>query len=159
MKSLGDVLRYRNEEVVFRFAADFGVSHADAEEVFLETKRWLWLCATHPSLALPLFSEARAIDEMWHTFLLFSRDYAAFCEEHFGAFVHHCPRTKRDQDAWNARVAADADAARAERRARLRKVYEVVVDELGVATLKKWCEEFPARFRFGPRAVDVTPPT
>ncbi|HEX7667501.1 MAG TPA: hypothetical protein VF407_23375 [Polyangiaceae bacterium] len=148
MKLLDDVLRYENEEVVHRFAADHGISYADASEIFLETKRWLWLSATHRSLALPLFSEARAIDEMWHTFLLFSRDYATFCDESFGFFVHHAPRTKREKDEWDAKIAADPEGARAERREKLRAAYLVVADELGTATLKKWCEEFPARFRF-----------
>lgn len=148
VSSLEDTLRYENAEVVHRFSQDHRISIEDSEEIFLETKRWLWLCATNPDVHLPLFSEARAIDEMWHTFLLFTRDYAAFCETHFGKFVHHHPRTKKEKDAWDARVAADRAGAIAERKEKLRAAYEIVADVLGTDVLQKWCEEFPARFSF-----------
>jgi len=35
------------------------------------------------------------VDEVWHTFILFTREYAAFCREAFGEFIHHVPRTSR----------------------------------------------------------------
>ena len=147
VRPLEDVLRYENDEVVQRFAADHHVSVADAEELFLETKRWLWLCATRiDGPRIPLLSEARAIDMMWHTFIIFTKDYADFCTEYFGVFVHHHPRTRVETNAWNERVAADPVAALAERKALLRGAYETICDELGSATLKKWCEDFPRRF-------------
>lgn len=31
------------------------------------------------------------IDEMWHTFLLFSIDYKQFCETYFKGFIDHKP--------------------------------------------------------------------
>jgi hypothetical protein len=31
------------------------------------------------------------VDEVWHAFILFTSDYAAFCDEVFGRFVHHAP--------------------------------------------------------------------
>ena len=146
---LEEVLRYQNDEVVYRFSVDHDVALADAEEIFLETKRWLWLCAAEPTAKIPLLSEARAIDEMWHTFLLFTDDYARFCETHFGFFVHHFPRTRAEKESWEKEVAEDGDAALVKRRAHLRTAYEIICDRLGTATLKKWCEEFPARFNLG----------
>jgi len=41
--------------------------------------------------------EIAQIDEMWHTFILFTRDYAAFCEGHFGCFLHHVPNEDEEQ--------------------------------------------------------------
>ena len=38
------------------------------------------------------------MDEMWHTFVLFTKEYAAYCEEKFGRFVHHVPTTKAEKD-------------------------------------------------------------
>jgi hypothetical protein len=35
------------------------------------------------------------VDEVWHSFILFTREYAAFCQEAFGQFIHHVPRTSR----------------------------------------------------------------
>ena len=34
---------------------------------------------------------SKPIDEVWHTHILFTRDYAAFCNLVFGEFVHHEP--------------------------------------------------------------------
>jgi len=153
VRPLDEVLRYENDEVVHRFTADHGIEKADAEEIFLETKRWLWLCASEMASAengigerIPLLSEARVIDLMWHTFLLFTRDYADFCQKYFGFYVHHHPRTHVEKMAWERRVAEDRDAALAERRAMLRKAYVAVCDRLGERTLQKWCEDFPMRF-------------
>jgi hypothetical protein len=151
---LEEVLSYQNPDVVARFAVDYGVAVAQAEEIFTELKRWLWLCAERKReleagadfFVVPLFNEAYAIDLMWHTFLLFTEDYAAFCARYFGFFVHHRPRPESEREAWLAKVAADPEGARAERRASLRRVYEYLYERLGPAILKKWCEEFPRRF-------------
>jgi hypothetical protein len=35
------------------------------------------------------------VDEVWHAFILFTREYAEFCQDTFGMFLHHVPRTSR----------------------------------------------------------------
>jgi hypothetical protein len=35
------------------------------------------------------------IDIVWHTFLLFTAEYADFCDRYIGRFVHHVPVTSR----------------------------------------------------------------
>lgn len=37
---------------------------------------------------------SEAVDEVWHDLILFTREYAAFCEEHVGKFLHHSPNTE-----------------------------------------------------------------
>lgn len=34
---------------------------------------------------------SRDVDEVWHTFILFTRDYTDFCNEVFGRYIHHQP--------------------------------------------------------------------
>lgn len=34
---------------------------------------------------------SRRVDLVWHEFILFTRLYAAFCQEYFGKFIHHEP--------------------------------------------------------------------
>ena len=34
------------------------------------------------------------IDEMWHSFILFTDSYHEFCEKNFGAYLHHFPFTR-----------------------------------------------------------------
>jgi hypothetical protein len=31
------------------------------------------------------------VDEVWHQFVLFTREYGSFCDGHLGGFVHHRP--------------------------------------------------------------------
>jgi hypothetical protein len=33
------------------------------------------------------------VDELWHSFILFTPQYLSFCEDVMGFFVHHQPRT------------------------------------------------------------------
>jgi len=33
------------------------------------------------------------VDELWHQFILFTRQYASFCDEYLGNFLHHTPET------------------------------------------------------------------
>lgn len=34
---------------------------------------------------------SKDVDNLWHTYILFTKDYAAFCERNFGRFIHHIP--------------------------------------------------------------------
>ena len=129
---------------------DLNVTLDEATELFLETKRWLWLCAyqaeTGSSISVPLFSEMNAIDRCWHLFLLFTRDYAAFCERYFGFFIHHEPQTSQVRRQTQALLEADPVAFRASKEAELTLAYGIIYDVLGRDVLLRWTEEFPERF-------------
>jgi hypothetical protein len=47
--------------------------------------------------SVPMLS--RAVDEVWHTTLLYTRLYAELCDQVFGYFVHHDPA----MEAWTDR--------------------------------------------------------
>ena len=149
---LEEILAYRNDDVVARFARDYEVSLEDALEIFTEMKRWLFITARRREsnsemAAVPLFNEAYAIDMMWHTFILFTQDYAGFCDKYFGTFIHHQPKTLKDTHEWQERIKADPEGARRDRENSLRQVYEYLYDEIGPEILTKWCEDFPNRFK------------
>jgi hypothetical protein len=145
LKPLSDVLAYRNPDIIDAFLEDYPVARTDAEEIFAETLKWLWLCARRrrgfetgaTSLArLPLLDDLYAVDRMWHVFLLFSEDYVAFCERFFGFYVHHYPITRADRATMTPEL----------RRTQLREAYSMIYDELGPETLRRWCEDYPRRF-------------
>lgn len=71
-----------------------GISAEDAAERTRELTRFLALSAEHGEL--PMISSA--VDEAWHAFLLFTREYEEFCRTQFGRFLHHCPTTSRTVD-------------------------------------------------------------
>lgn len=56
---------------------------------FTELKKYLLLCALNPDKRYPMTDP---IDEAWHTFILFTREYTAFCNQIAGRYIHHNPR-------------------------------------------------------------------
>lgn len=64
-----------------------------ATSVVADVKRFLYLCGTKEDGG-PRLSPPEVIDIGWHAFLLFTREYQAFCDTHFGRFIHHVPFTR-----------------------------------------------------------------
>ena len=93
--SLDEVLEYKHEGLVERLENDLKISREEADLLFLDLKKFLFLCGSQRKNA-PHVPPAE-IDEAWHTFLLFSRDYRDFCLKYFGVFIHHRPFTKREK--------------------------------------------------------------
>jgi len=92
--SLEEVLTYRNPRVLNKFRTLFAVSAVEAEGLFTETKKWLWLTAVRRQSGLPslVIHESMVIlDELWHAFILHTQDYTDFCLRFFGFYIHHSP--------------------------------------------------------------------
>ena len=149
--TLDEVLLYRNEEVIRRFLKTWDLPRAEAEELFEETKKWLWLNAylteqdeNAPGLAIT--APLRLLDEMWHTFILDTVEYTRFCEHYFGFFLHHKPTTQEELDEVNATLRRDPTALRAENEALFRRQYDLIYDHLGAATLLKWYSDYLERY-------------
>jgi predicted methyltransferase len=81
-------MRFKMQKVLQRYADDFHATRADAETLERELKRYLILRALHPCRRYPM---AGPVDGLWHTFLLFTRLYARFCNRIAGQFLHHTP--------------------------------------------------------------------
>jgi|SRR5688572_15260138 len=48
---------------------------------------------------------SQIVDDLWHEFILYTRDYKEFCAEAFGRFMHHAPAVA--MDSATARRIAD----------------------------------------------------
>src|SRR5215211_7895361 len=64
------------------------------DEAILEFRRYLGLRVVDEHGHYYMFS--KPVDNVWPTFLLFSRLYAQYCQEAFGHFVHHEPAAGHD---------------------------------------------------------------
>ena len=146
--SLEDVLAYRNRDVVYRFSKSFGLSIEQSEDIFEQVKKWLWLghqqlLANEKhglSIDLPLV----VLDEMWHNFVLFTREYTAFCERYFGYYIHHAPVTEAEDIEHKQLYQSLGPSERVQaRKDRLRPQYECIYDALGKDTFVKWYLEYP----------------
>lgn len=80
-------LRYGNDAMLRRYVSEHGVDAEYAERLFLETKKFLILCALRSGMLTPSAEQ----DKMWHHFIVHTQDYAAFCDAFFGRFIHHVP--------------------------------------------------------------------
>lgn len=134
--TLTDVLAYQHPGIVRRYAKDHGASLEEAEEVFREMLKWLYLCyrsATDGAedAVCVMTPDIEKIDWMWHTFLLFTRDYADFCEHYFGFFVHHIPNEEEEDKPLEEAVV----------REQLEKQYTQVYNALGEKTLLTWYDD------------------
>jgi hypothetical protein len=84
--------------VIQRYAEEHDLPIDIAAEHAFELKRYLALCAAHPNEG---FGMRGPIDEVWHTFILFTQDYAEFCNQVAGRFLHHEPAKKAPSGSEN----------------------------------------------------------
>lgn len=150
--ALSEVLEYQNERIVDSFSKKYCVTKEQSMLIFQETLKWLWLCHESekvPELTLFIDKTTYIIDEMWHTFILFTKDYRNFCLDYFGHFIDHEPShsgaTKSD---WKKK---DSQLEREKYRSELEAMYEFIERKCGKKTLVRWFREF--RDQYSPSSV------
>ncbi len=82
-----EVLRYSNPRVIERHLQDYQISRETATRRFDGLKQFMLVAAIMPGQKVT----SPDIDAMWHTFLLFTRDYRQFCSDYLGRFIEHEP--------------------------------------------------------------------
>lgn len=65
-------------------------SKEEFEEAFLELKKYFILNEVSEK---PLGMSSKLIDDVWHQFILFTKEYHSFCHRFFGGYIHHVPNT------------------------------------------------------------------
>jgi hypothetical protein len=84
--------QYRHEGVIRRFSSDNGISIPESRKIFLDLMEFFYVTDFLSKAANPFESQYSDLkfsmlyvwaimDEMWHTFLLFSEDYEKFCKK------------------------------------------------------------------------------
>ncbi|NII26454.1 hypothetical protein HB364_15295 [Pseudoflavitalea sp. X16] len=141
--TLTELLQYRNEDVLSRFTDLFEVTEAEAEDIFTETKKFLFICR-QPGVFIP--DELLIVDEMWHNFILFTKEYQDFCAFYFGGYLHHTPSSKAAKTKHRQELAADAAAARKAFHDQLATFMSITYDQLGRDTVVKWFQQYPAQY-------------
>ncbi|MFC6080970.1 glycine-rich domain-containing protein [Sphaerisporangium aureirubrum] len=79
--------------LVNRIVTEELVTAEYAERVMTQALAFLQACALNPGAAL---APSKQVDVGWHTFILYTRDYAAFCDTVAGRFIHHRPTDDQD---------------------------------------------------------------
>ena len=96
-RPLGDVLGYEHGRLLERFVTDHGGDIEDAVGRFLALKQFLAVCAIKPGVK----ATSSEIDDMWHTFLLFTGPYREFCQMYLGRFIDHEPFEAAQPDYYD----------------------------------------------------------
>lgn len=101
--SLEEILKYKNASVINRYQKYYPEKAKIAHGLFEDLLRFFWGTKKHaldkkqnphlPELdfVYVMDQDMQEIDQMWHVFLLYSRDYMNFCQFYFGEFLHHQP--------------------------------------------------------------------
>lgn len=139
-----EVLQYSHPFVIERFVKHHPAEKDRAPEIFQELLKMLWLMATHKQemreniISSPqkilVYPQMELIDEMWHAFILFSKDYTNFCEKFFGHYLHHLPTTSVEHEREKETQASNPIQVREE----IENQCRYIVDKLGIDSLTKW---------------------
>ncbi len=154
--SLEAVALHENTKVVTGFMKSFAISFEEAAEIFDQVKKMLWLInemefegLKNENRMFSIDSSLLVIDEMWHTFILFTRDYRKFCFDHFGYFIDHVPTVGTESEVIE-RFAELSALGEDERNARImdekRWQYTYVFQKLGKDCFLKWYQVFHQKY-------------
>jgi len=77
------------EYIVKRFQNENNVKDEDLPIIIEAFKSYLMIFTGRKKNFCPMPSTI--VDELWHTFLLFSKEYTFFCKKAFGFYLHHTP--------------------------------------------------------------------
>lgn len=137
LTELHTLLNYRHPHVLNRYERDYPLSNLSATQAWTEFLKFVWLARKHQQekifypddVALQfhcsIYTEMRDIDNIWHTFLLFTQDYNEFCQRYLnGEFFHHQP----------LELAADKE----NNVTQLERYLSYIYDNLGAETLALW---------------------
>lgn len=135
--ALDKVHAYQHDDFVLALEKKLQLTRTDAVALFGDLKTYLWLSAQRiqdhdhrlvPTSDIRIDDDLYLLDEAWHLFLQYTRDYAEFCQAHFGFFLHHEPVTEKDREE----ISLD------QRRDQFREQLSWIYDRAGRETVERW---------------------
>jgi hypothetical protein len=86
-------LSFENKAILQKFRFEQDASEQTAEDYFMELKKFLYLCANTKQTLAP----SAEIDKIWHTFILFTKEYRNYCTDFLGKFIDHVPEVEQEE--------------------------------------------------------------
>jgi len=109
--SLEEILSFRHPGVEERFCRFFKKTPEEAKNTFADLMRFFWASEKHEfdkkspladkktlDFTFIMDEAMRPIDDIWHIFLLYTKDYMDFCDKYFGQYIHHLPDIVPDME-------------------------------------------------------------
>lgn len=94
-----------------RIVKDEKVELEVAERIMDQALGFLLLCAIKTSNQP--YSPSEMVDIGWHTFILYTREYAQFCDQIAGHFIHHSPSDEEGVNYGTDNIAHTVEAMKA----------------------------------------------
>lgn len=88
------LLQYDLQFITKRFAEEQGISIEIANNYEHEMKRFFLLRFVQKRK----YAVMGKVDDYWHLFIVYTKQYHDFCDKAFGAYLHHNPATSRSTD-------------------------------------------------------------
>lgn len=137
--NLEDLTNYRHPQVIKRFAREYPEMAEKSEAIFQDLMLFFWASKYHTEekklyphredldFIYIMDEEMKGIDQMWHIFLLYTKDYAEFCEKYFGEFLHHLPDLVDPDETDSSKFTQN-----------LERFLNYTYDLLGEEVIKRW---------------------
>ncbi len=152
-RDLKKILAYKNREVIARLCNSYTIEFKEAESLFTETKKLLFLMHHHFQLKkIGLASKTDQIivddsiiilDEVWHSFILFTKDYHYFCMTHFNLFLHHIPTPEKEKKRTIKQYNISTKKWEQDFQQQIATQMKWIYLFFGESTLLRWYKEYP----------------
>lgn len=143
---LDALAKFHHEETVLRFTSNFDVSYEESLELFQDMKLFLAMMVRYPDQHVFAVEAIYVLDEMWHTFLMFTKDYREFCYEYFGVMIDHEPMKRAEKEHNQKMLAENKEEAEKVLRPGVENLYSMIYDFLGPEMLIKWIRGYGEKY-------------
>jgi hypothetical protein len=84
-----------------RLQANTGLTLEQSGKVLEGLRQYFLAClaAQRKPIAKEVGMPSKAVDAAWHEFIVLTKEYAKFCEQAFGRYLHHTPKAMMDTPA------------------------------------------------------------
>jgi hypothetical protein len=89
--TIAEIMNYHMPQVIARCQKDHNYTDEDMIILEQELKRYLALSIATKRGDLGTGMYSSDVDNLWHSFILFTKEYAGFCDKYIGFFIHHMP--------------------------------------------------------------------
>lgn len=143
LPQLEELLQYEHPMVVRSYVRTHGASEEKAGQLFQDMLLYLWIAHKHSlerrespqedrlNFSFVMHQEMRDIDNMWHNFILYTKDYTEFCHRYFDTYLHHEPDVAERTSGQSNQEFSTA----------MERYLSYVYDRLGEATVRRWFAE------------------
>ncbi|WP_175765807.1 hypothetical protein [Burkholderia ambifaria] len=139
-----ELAEYRKDGIIKKFRDEWSVSEHAACDIFEETKKFLFLAdyAQKHCVTFEIDEAVLIIDKMWHTFILFTKEYTEFCDTFFGRMLHHIPFCRAHLVEKIRDLSSRGISLSEYKRGRLQQQIDIIRATFGIETVRKWYVEF-----------------